>query len=593
MAYRADEPTVLSERLLQQNSQYEENRKSLLRRLRDGRQGLLAAAASHTGLSYARTRSLLLKQNLQQQDEEEQDSWWYYPIAQLRQFGRENLTSLLPLKAGLAAVIGSLLCFAPGFLSIFNKNGVWAVITIDIVMETNVGLTFSKGLNRTLGTGLASLLALAVDVLGDYMGSYEKYFLLVCTFLGGAIPTIFKFRRPFRDRWNYAVVMSMITFHLLILTQSDEKIKLPLLRLGLIAIGFVIASLVNMLLPNFAGNNINDLLAKNFERAGNVVEKCVLEYCQGTVLQQLPENLSQAANDELHSCFHEIVAADSEVEKLLKAARFEPPHGKFFVGYPWHLYRDVAENLRFAYYDVVALDSCLRAEIQAPLHLRSMFETEFMALGKECAEVFRALGKTMRYMRKHDFHQVLERAEEIALLLQHRIARQSDQLLQIDHQYPPRDDTGGRIAGFLREVLGSRSALAGSSDDDRISTDGIDQILDTSAETLPELHRKATTKEEDHEERKKKIEQKKPTLESKAGEFLKRRGSIGHHWETTVQRLAALSLLKFASLLIEIAAKGKYVVGVVDELAEKARFGEPVVGVSKPSDEFVSAFSTL
>jgi uncharacterized membrane protein YccC len=184
----------------------------------------------------------------------------------------------------------------------------------------NVGFV---GLNRTLGTGLASLLALAVDVLGDYMGSYEKYFLLVCTFLGGAIPTMFKFRRPFRDRWNYAVVMSMITFHLLILTQSDEKIKLPLLRLGLIAIGFVIASLVNMLLPNFAGNNINDLLAKNFERAGNVVEKCVLEYCQGTVLQQLPENLSQAANDELHSCFHEIVAADSEVEKLVRL-KFSP-----------------------------------------------------------------------------------------------------------------------------------------------------------------------------------------------------------------------------------------------------------------------------
>lgn len=175
------------------------------------------------------------------------------------------------------------------------------------------------GLNRTLGTLMASLLALAIDVLGDYLGSYEKYLLFICTFLGGAIPTIFKFRRPFRDRWNYAVVMLMITFHLLILTQSDEKSKLPLLRLALIAIGFVIASLVNIILaPNFAGNNINDLLATNFERAGNVVEKCVLEYCQGTVLQQLPEVLSHASNDELHSCFHEIVAADSEVEKLVR-----------------------------------------------------------------------------------------------------------------------------------------------------------------------------------------------------------------------------------------------------------------------------------
>lgn len=50
------------------------------------------------------------------------------------------------------------------------------------------------------------------------------------------------------------------------------------------------------------------------------------------------------------------------------------------------MYEDVAENLRFTFYDVVALDSCLRAEIQAPLNLRSMFEPELLALGKECAE---------------------------------------------------------------------------------------------------------------------------------------------------------------------------------------------------------------
>jgi hypothetical protein len=46
----------------------------------------------------------------------------------------------------------------------------------------------------------------------------------------------------------------------------------------------------------------------------------------------------------------------------------------------------VSENLRFAFYDVVALDACLRAEIQAPLNLRGMFKIEFLALGKECAE---------------------------------------------------------------------------------------------------------------------------------------------------------------------------------------------------------------
>lgn len=100
-------------------------------------------------------------------------------------------------------------------------------------------------------------------------------------------------------------------------------------------------------------------------------------------------------------------------------------------------------------------------------------------------------------------------------------------------------------------------------------------------------------RDKEFEERQKKIEEKAPKLEGRAGEFLQRRGSIKHHWETTVKRLAALSLIKFASLLIEIAAKGKYVVAVVDELAEKARFDNADTGDSEPSEEFLSAFATI
>jgi uncharacterized membrane protein YccC len=186
----------------------------------------------------------------------------------------------------------------------------------------NADLLLLSGLNRTLGTLLAAALAMGVVLLGMYLGRYENYFLLVCTFVGGAVPTMFKFREPFKDRWNYAVVMSMITFHLLILSQSDRSAKftLPLVRFGMIVIGFLIAVLVNILvLPNFAGNNVNNLLATNFERAGNVVEKCVEEYCKGTVLADIPHVLSHTANDELHLSFHEIVAAESEVDKLVSA----------------------------------------------------------------------------------------------------------------------------------------------------------------------------------------------------------------------------------------------------------------------------------
>lgn len=68
-----------------------------------------------------------------------------WPITTLRDLEKFKSPATLPVKAGLAAMIAGLLCFAPGFLKVMNKNGVWAVITVDIVLEANVGLTFSKG----------------------------------------------------------------------------------------------------------------------------------------------------------------------------------------------------------------------------------------------------------------------------------------------------------------------------------------------------------------------------------------------------------------------------------------------------------------
>jgi hypothetical protein len=98
---------------------------------------------------------------------------------------------------------------------------------------------------------------------------------------------------------------------------------------------------------------------------------------------------------------------------------------------------------------------------------------------------------------------------------------------------------------------------------------------------------------EEREQKEKTIKKKAPKLEGQPGEFLKRKGSIGDHWDVTVQRLAALSLLKFASLLIEIAAKAKYVVSVVDELAVKAHFDNSDQGISKSSPEFDEVFSRI
>lgn len=89
----------------------------------------------------------------------------------------------------------------------------------------------------------------------------------------------------------------------------------------------------------------------------------------------------------------------------------------------------------------------------------------------------------MRHMKKHDIHQVLERAEEVAILLQHKIARQTEQLLQVSHAESTVPDNGGiRLLDMFKEVLGARSIFPESNQAET------KQSSDVSEMTLPELH---------------------------------------------------------------------------------------------------------
>lgn len=93
----------------------------------------------------------------------------------------------------------------------------------------------------------------------------------------------------------------------------------------------------------------------------------------------------------------------------------------------------------------------------------------------------------MRTMRKHDFHQVLARAEEAATLLQHRIARNTEQLLQVSHGYPslPSENHSDDVFKEVPEAHGEPS------DNDATSHKKPVRILDVSEMTLPELQYEA------------------------------------------------------------------------------------------------------
>lgn len=69
----------------------------------------------------------------------------------------------------------------------------------------------------------------------------------------------------------------------------------------------------------------------------------------------------------------------------LEAVAFEPPHGRFARGHPWPQYRQLSCTLRALVYDVIALEGCLAAQIQAPLQLRTAVQGEVQAVAGNCA----------------------------------------------------------------------------------------------------------------------------------------------------------------------------------------------------------------
>ena len=112
---------------------------------------------------------------------------------------------MLCVKASIAILVICPLCILGSPYEWLASISAWAVITVDCVFESNVGLAFrwggqktacpiatsyritkllhtvfSKGVNRVIGTFLAGALALIVNHLGPKLGPFHPYFVVFC-----------------------------------------------------------------------------------------------------------------------------------------------------------------------------------------------------------------------------------------------------------------------------------------------------------------------------------------------------------------------------------------------------------------------------
>ncbi|BBN06979.1 aluminum-activated malate transporter family protein [Marchantia polymorpha subsp. ruderalis] len=309
-------------------------------------------------------------------------------------------------KVGLALTLSSLLVLVQEPYSWIGQNAIWAVITVVVVFETSAGATLSRGFNRGAGTVLAGILALGFAHLADlFHEPGEPICIGITVFFAGSICTFVRAIPKVKAKFDYGIVIFMLTFCMVLIIgyRIGDEVTTASDRLLTILIGALICLLVSLIvIPHWAGADLHKLVSDNFDKLAEALTGCVEEYLDEDArsVTDMKIYVQQPDDDPVYKKCREAVKSRMTEEALVNFARWEPPHGRFGLGHPWKEYLKVGAMLRHCAYTVLALHGCLRSEIQAPRGLRILFADELRRASKEAAKLLHELGSCIRTLRK-------------------------------------------------------------------------------------------------------------------------------------------------------------------------------------------------
>ncbi|XP_020409665.1 aluminum-activated malate transporter 4 isoform X2 [Prunus persica] len=475
---------------------------------------------------------------------------------------------IFAIKMGLALSIVSLLIFWKKSYHDIGQYSIWAILTVIVMFEFSIGGTFIKGFNRGLGTLFAGILAFCFAELSLLAANLEEVVIVMSIFIVGFFASYLKLY-PTMKPYEYGFRVFVLTYCILMVAgnRTREYNEAVATRLVLIAVGAAVCLVVNICIyPIWSGEDLHNLVVKNFKGVAASLEGCVNGYLKCTEYERIPSKILtyQAADDPLYKGYRSVVESTSQEETLLGFAIWEPPHGRYrMLKYPWINFVKLSGALRHCAFMVMALHGCILSEIQAPAEKRQVFCSELQRVGAEGAKVLRELGKKVEKMEKLGPGDILKDVHEAAEHLQKKIDQKSYLLVNSE-----RWEIGRRP----KELEDDPQRLLDAKEHDNMQL-GFKSLSETVLDLRPVTKACTPCAPQSASSDNMFRDQASWPLPLSFGGH----GVINEDDCRTYESASALSLATFASLLIELVARLQNVVDTFQELGEKADFKVPVL----------------
>ncbi|KAG6640679.1 hypothetical protein CIPAW_09G021100 [Carya illinoinensis] len=203
----------------------------------------------------------------------------------IKQLGQDDPRRVIHcLKVGLALTLVSLLYYCKPLYEVFGDTGIWAVLTVVMVLEFTVGATISKGLNRGFATLFAGALAIGTEYFSRLFDrKAEPIVLGVLLFFLATTSSFTRFIPRIKARYDYGVMIFILTFSLVSVSgyRTENLLEMAHHRLSTIAIGGATCIIMSVFVcPVWAGKDLHNLTASNLEKLANYLEGFGGEYFQ-------------------------------------------------------------------------------------------------------------------------------------------------------------------------------------------------------------------------------------------------------------------------------------------------------------------------